>query len=364
MSTGFADQVKRTLLYAGLEKDQYRELDGAIQRENARSLRAVSLLSAVYFGVLGVVNAVAPTFSAVNQPVYVTCAIMSLVAGLLAGFLRDRCSSKGIHPLFLIYLMAMYGASMALSALHPDMPALTFIVIMFASPLLFIDRPLHLGLLTVVACAAMCIVTELCKPWEMAKVDMWNTISFGFVAVVIEVVVCRARVDTLAKTKRLELISRTDLLTGVCNRNHFETRADELGQRCNEQLTCLYADLNGLHELNNSKGHAAGDAALKLVAETMRDEFGLDFTYRMGGDEFLAFATDRSADQVQQVAERLDAELRQKGCMVSMGVASLLAAEAVEPGAVSKLVQTAEERMRAAKRAFYSSANHDRRSRR
>ena len=48
---------------------------------------------------------------------------------------------------------------------------------------------------------------------------------------------------------------------------------------CSSTLSCVYLDVNGLHELNNTRGHAAGDEMLKTVAAKVRDIFGEEYSY-------------------------------------------------------------------------------------
>lgn len=362
MPLTFAEQAKRALLYAGLERQEFQSLGEMRLRENFRILWAVALVCSVYFGVLGVVNTLAPTSAAENQLAYVGCAVVSLLAVGLSSFAKRR-SLKTVQPLLYGYMAALNAMAIVLSVTHPDMPAVSFIVIMLSTPLLFVDRPLFLMAFTVASCAVFCCSSIQLKPAEVALADLWNSLSFGLVALALELVVSRYRLAALADTRRLERMSRTDLLTGVLNRNSFEGDALVVTQGCKLGLSCLYADLNGLHEMNNTKGHVAGDAALRLVAEELREEFGGDLTYRMGGDEFLAFARDCSLSQIQTAAQRLEARFKERGLLVSMGVSSMNIAALQDEGAVDRLVKTAEGRMYSEKRAYYSRGEHDRRSR-
>ncbi len=55
-----------------------------------------------------------------------------------------------------------------------------------------------------------------------------------------------------------------------------------------------------MHLVNNTRGHKAGDLMLCAVATTVRKMFGKSHTYRIGGDEFVAFATDTTAEALSQ----------------------------------------------------------------
>lgn len=79
------------------------------------------------------------------------------------------------------------------------------------------------------------------------------------------------------------------------------------------------ADANGLHDLNNTYGHEAGDKMLITVATAMKIAFGGSDTYRIGGDEFIAFTADMTPEDVETAAAKMKADLGQHDYHVSMG---------------------------------------------
>ena len=60
-------------------------------------------------------------------------------------------------------------------------------------------------------------------------------------------------------------------------------------QRTISPAICVYIDANGLHELNNERGHEAGDLMLRFVAESLMEQFPKGSLCRVGGDEFVVF---------------------------------------------------------------------------
>jgi diguanylate cyclase (GGDEF)-like protein len=71
---------------------------------------------------------------------------------------------------------------------------------------------------------------------------------------------------------------------------------------------CL--DLDGFKEVNDSFGHAAGDAVLVAVARRLRDNVrSLDFISRIGGDEFIILLPVISSDDAEKIAERIIASI-------------------------------------------------------
>ena len=154
-------------------------------------------------------------------------------------------------------------------------------------------------------------------------------------------------------------LGEKDALTGLYNRNRYELDLPSYPGLVRRSLACIYVDVNGLHEMNNSQGHAAGDTMLQAVAKQLQATFGPTFAYRIGGDEFLAFALDREEEEVLRQTEELQAALEAQRFPVSIGV------QWEEPPFVlDALIKAAEQKMYDANRAYYQDSRHDRRSRR
>jgi diguanylate cyclase (GGDEF)-like protein len=100
-----------------------------------------------------------------------------------------------------------------------------------------------------------------------------------------------------------------DPLTGMLNRKALASRVAELEQQSlvsGEPIGIVVGDLDRFKEVNDSCGHATGDAVLKEVAYEMRKELrAFDLAYRLGGEEFLVVLPGADASQAQRLAERL-----------------------------------------------------------
>lgn len=125
---------------------------------------------------------------------------------------------------------------------------------------------------------------------------------------------------TSVSIEGVERRANVDALTGLQNRNRYEYFCDKL-QQGTDGLACIYVDANGLHELNNTKGHLAGDNMLKTVANILKKEYGEDNTYRIGGDEFVAFRYDREEESIREDMVRVGNAVELSGYHVAMGMA-------------------------------------------
>ena len=108
--------------------------------------------------------------------------------------------------------------------------------------------------------------------------------------------------------KRLEIMSTIDLLTGVKNRNAMNNRVNDFvegSEAYPESLYVVFADLNGLKQVNDNNGHIAGDLLLKNAALILQDIFLGHEVYRAGGDEFTVFVTGLSEAEFMEKIEKL-----------------------------------------------------------
>ncbi len=107
--------------------------------------------------------------------------------------------------------------------------------------------------------------------------------------------------------RRLHDLAFQDPLTGLANRARLTERLD--GPSPVGGLVLL--DLDGFKAVNDTYGHAAGDAVLVEVAQRLRAACGARaLPVRLGGDEFVALLDEGSPDEVDELAELLVAALR------------------------------------------------------
>jgi diguanylate cyclase (GGDEF)-like protein len=131
---------------------------------------------------------------------------------------------------------------------------------------------------------------------------------------------------------RLKDLAHRDELTGLGNRRSFHRQLDYAltwADRHGGVVAAVIADLDGLKPLNDRLGHAAGDAALRVVAQVLRGSLRhLDHAARLGGDEFGIVMPHTSSADAAHVAERIRKRIEDMhlpgrlGLSCSFGVAS------------------------------------------
>jgi diguanylate cyclase (GGDEF)-like protein len=181
-------------------------------------------------------------------------------------------------------------------------------------------------------------------------VRVWNAaVRSGFFFVV---------AYTLTKLKQAlaheRQLARTDSLTGLANARSFhETAVRELShaRRRKTAITIAYIDLDGFKDVNDTRGHPAGDELLQLIARSLRNATrGVDLVGRLGGDEFAIILPDVGPDGARVAFARITQSVMKAvdgwGVGMSIGVVSSEDLDA----SLEELVQRADLLMYEAKR--------------
>lgn len=161
-----------------------------------------------------------------------------------------------------------------------------------------------------------------------------------------------------ARVAELEKIADTDVLLPVANRRGFHrhlARAVGFRDRHGIPSALLFVDLNGLKIINDVHGHAAGDAALRHVAETLvANVRASDAVGRLGGDEFGVLLFHADWQRAQAKAEQLSVAIQARPITVdgtTLSVSAAIGVYLLESGeTLDVLLARANEAMYARKR--------------
>lgn len=128
--------------------------------------------------------------------------------------------------------------------------------------------------------------------------------------------------DTLAELRRL---ATRDMLTGLLNRREGMRLLDrevERRKRHGLPLSALLIDVDHFKSVNDTLGHAGGDALLARVAEALQAQVRAeDAVVRWGGDEFAVWLGETDAVGATHVGECMVEAVRKLGATISVGVA-------------------------------------------
>ena len=179
---------------------------------------------------------------------------------------------------------------------------------------------------------------------------IWN-LAMRFLAILVVI----GMLDIARRALEQEwLLARTDLLTGALNRQaFFETVASQVEEE--GWYLLIYADLDGLKQLNDHQGHALGDQGLKSFAEGVKKSIRKgDLFARIGGDEFAICMRVRDEEAGHMVARRLNRTINAPDRQGDVsGLSCSLGALILPPGprSIDTELKLADELMYGAKQA-------------
>ena len=136
------------------------------------------------------------------------------------------------------------------------------------------------------------------------------------------------------------------------NRNKFDQFRKSFVPQKNCTLSAVFIDLNGLHAINNTQGHEAGDRMLKAVASNCLEKFSTDLIYRMGGDEILILAYKRTNQELELILKQMSSELEKESYSISYGIVT-----EADTTNLMQLVGAADKKMLQYKDNYYKTKN-------
>lgn len=260
------------------------------------------------------------------------------VTGLLvlllaaAGMGESRlCTTRGL----VLLIVAMYGAAMGILLLRPANRG--------TSVLQKIIGGNDLAFAAVLAYWAWATRGYAVDAPGMLRHDAFDTLAYlsGYMIMIVNgfgfLLMCKQKDDA-----KMERLATTDCLTGVLNRGAFFERAESarmLTTRLRKPIALLMLDIDHFKEINDRFGHASGDQALVVFAETVRCVLrDHDIMGRLGGEEFALALPGTDLEGAQQAAERLRVAVTEApvdiggsahAMTVSIGVVLIDPAEAV-----------------------------------
>lgn len=150
----------------------------------------------------------------------------------------------------------------------------------------------------------------------LAPRDQWGPIfaviaPYTIICNVLGTILIRFLINTemsfLDSAAGLRKAAQTDHLTGLLNRRSLESRLSTMSSNPDRWrgVTALYFDIDKFKSINDTYGHAAGDAVLQVVSSRLATTFRSEDVFsRLGGDEFVVILPNLSEVEARSVAER------------------------------------------------------------
>lgn len=172
--------------------------------------------------------------------------------------------------------------------------------------------------------AIFIVVDEMKKTWDKDEKSLFIGVS-SHLGIALE---------QIKNYEKLEKLSNTDEMTGLCNRRAFTEQVNKrliIQKRQRQTCALLYIDIDNFKQVNDTYGHAAGDEVLiKLSSILERNTRIEDLICRLGGDEFAVWLENIDEESALQKAARILecndelqklAEIAEKPLSFSIGIA-------------------------------------------
>jgi len=146
----------------------------------------------------------------------------------------------------------------------------------------------------------------LAQEARFRKIGTWSLIAALVASLIIGYIVALYHFDLNHRIEEHYHTSIRDGLTGLLNRRGALDAIRRSLERRTASYATLLVDIDNLKSLNDTYGHAHGDAAINTLASVIRESIREgDDCARLGGDEFMIFAPDCDAEGAAEIARRI-----------------------------------------------------------
>jgi diguanylate cyclase (GGDEF)-like protein len=210
----------------------------------------------------------------------------------------DIFLSPAVPQIFVMAGMALEMASLPLINRYLRKPVRDIIGVIDRHNPLFTLFPI----LSFVLLASFAIERQFTLPGFISLILTTGLIFFSYYMTAIAI-------SSTRRQQELEILSRTDILTGLFNRRHIEDKIREefiRYERMGVEFALVTADIDFFKKINDTHGHDCGDYLLKAISEDMRKSVRTyDTVARWGGEEFMILLPGADSRQAQKLAERI-----------------------------------------------------------
>ena len=350
--------LKQIILTGGITEAQYQGLRKTIRKDNRILVRRFSLLAIISLLVLFIVSLFNNGLSDFKF-VYLAFACISIIVWFVSRFSNEDNGDVSLANMYLFECVLLSLGVVLGTYLEPNEISAAYIAFMLAVPQLFTDRPYRIIILVAFFTAFFILIAVNVKDPSTLTSDITNAISFGVLSIILATYSISTRMHRFHLEKEISYMATNDVLTGLKNRRSYENSIKRIDKENYDSAYCIYIDADGLHELNNAKGHEEGDRMLKQISLYLTSQFGEDNVYRVGGDEFVVLGTNHEPETINNRVESFMKAMGETSYHVSMGLSYI--DNHNEP--IGTIVKEAEKAMYENKSAYYRSEGGNRRRR-
>lgn len=296
--------LKDAFVYAGISPEDHGNVRDALQKKTVAALSGATLITFVVLILLLILSLFLGTAEQ-NRIAYAATLVVVLTLFVLSRTLARKHPAVAL-PLCYLFITIIFGFAIVLGTINqPDMPATTFCVFLFAVPLLFPDKPYRMSLFLIAITVVFCLISLQMKRVDIAYLDITNTVSFLVLGIGANAYMMRMRMRDLVQQRFIEKERDTDNLTQLMTKAAAQRETQKYIDSTDKRAALLVIDIDDFKTVNDTYGHAYGDAVIRLMGECIRQAFrDSDILGRFGGDEFVLFLPYMEKEET--VVQRVD----------------------------------------------------------
>ena len=252
------------LLYAGLSREEYRQIQPAVSESNRKALASWAICTG-FFWIISLMMSLHAEAYRLCRMVYVGALCVSIFVLLCALFAAKRFT-RLVYPLMYLFDSALLAAGIGIAFFQPDFRTATMIAIAVIIPSCFIDSTIVYVILETMTILAFAVLGKGVIVPEVYSWGMTNLIIFSVAGLMTGHINNKAHFERFIYADRVEKLAVMqmqqayhDQMTGLQNRRAFSERLEHLAREMPEHLCIVMADVNGLKQMNDTCGHDAGD---------------------------------------------------------------------------------------------------------
>ncbi len=320
------EKVYNALFYLAVGKEGYATIRPEIRQVNRKMTCVLSLVAAVLITAMAFISANPNSGIHQNRYVYYFGTAASILVCVLA-LTKARTNDRLILPLMYLAYATYYLYGIFIGAItDPHGKTVTFIAMLVLMPILFVDRPIRTIGIATLFITIFIVICNFTKDPEVFNVDVIDAIIFGLLGATTGTVMninkakaFKTRIEYEDLNKVYMELSRIDELTHLNNKMAYEQDIKKIVFK--DRIACIYIDINDLKLINDrNHNHADGDKCISTVAQQIIAFFGSQYSYRMGGDEFVVFCPEMSKKKALSTVSKMQTVLGKLGYSISVGV--------------------------------------------
>lgn len=293
-------ELGQYIFFGSIDKNIYEEEKSITGKSNLRAIKRLTLLTMMLFFLAGIFFLVETGLDVR----FVACMFLSGCTGITAYIALGIPYSRAKYCLPVVYTysgIVLFGTVLLDGVIGRRYSCISFIACTVIFMMTVTDLPWHMFILYSSSEVLMLIASALCKPAGLFKYDFLCIIIFTIANFFLCPYMMQIKFADIMTRRRIEHERDIDSLTQLFHKDVVRRTVNEtLALSSFHDCALMFLDVDNFKHFNDTYGHAAGDAILKYIADSIKEGCPDIATIgRYGGDEFIAFLPE--VDDVYQL---------------------------------------------------------------